>query len=409
MRNHNSQFRDAVRRTCVSLVIFFLAACSQAPALPAYHGDPHRPGSVVRVEPVGTYPAFALRVLLWYAGVGAPVPVAHGIDLYRITYWSRTDEKPVLVSGLMSVPADGDAARGTVLWMHGTNTDRRRSISAPSLEEGVAASGAFAGGGYLMLAPDLVGLGVSKGPQAYLYNASTVPVTLDLLRAAQQVTKDLHRSWNPNIYITGFSQGGHASAVMHRALEALDDPAFHVRATGAVAGAYDLADISLAFAMRGRSEEDSLYLTTAALSYATHYGHPLDSLMTAKYAAIAQHDFDGDHEDALEANMPSNPRLLFRPDFLHAFDTHGSHWFIDSMRKNEAYAWAPKAPFRAYYGTKDVDVSPDESRFFAQQAKKNGGNVTAIDVGPYDHGQSVLHAVPLIRSWFDSLSAPPHS
>jgi pimeloyl-ACP methyl ester carboxylesterase len=363
----------------------------------------------VRVEPIGAYPAVALRILLWYAGVGQPVPVADGIDLYRITYWSVTDGKPVLVSGLMSVPADGDALRGTVLWMHGTNTDRRRSISAPSLQEGVAASGAFAGGGYLMLAPDLVGLGVSKGPQAYLYNASTIPVTTDLLRAAQRVTEDLHRSWNPNLYITGFSQGGHSSAVMQRALEEMNDPAFRVRAVGAVAGAYNLADISIAFAMKGRSSEDSIYLTTVALSYATHYGHPLDSLLTAKYAAIAERDFDGDHEDALEAAMPSNPRLLFRPDFLQAFDTHGSHWFIDAMRKNDAYAWAPKAPFRAYYGTKDVDVSPEESKFFAQQAKKNGGNVSAIDVGPYDHGQSVLQAVPQIRRWLDSLSASPHS
>jgi pimeloyl-ACP methyl ester carboxylesterase len=292
--------------------------------------------------------------------------------------------------------------------MHGTNTDRRRSISTPSLQEGVAASGVFAGGGYLMLAPDLVGLGVSKGPQAYLYDASTVPVTLDLLRAARQVAKDLHRNWNPNLYLTGFSQGGHSDAVMQRALETLNDPAFHVRATGAVAGAYNLADIALAFAMRGRSKEDSAYLTTAGRSYATYYRHPLDTLLTGKYAAIARRDFDGDHEDELEANMPSNPRLLFRADFLHAFDTHGSHWFIDAMRRNEAYDWAPKAPFRAYYGTKDVDVSPEESKFFAAQAKQNGGNVTAIDVGPFDHGQSVLQAVPLIRRWFDSLSASSH-
>ena len=407
MRGAKDIVRYGVRRALIPLAALVLAACSQAPALPAYHGDPHQPGSVVRVEPVGSYPAFALRILLWYAGLGAPVPVANGIDLYRVNYWSETNGKPVLVSGLMSVP-DNAASRGTVLWLHGTNTDRRRSISTPSLQEGVAASGVFAGGGYLMLAPDLVGLGVSKGPQAYLYDASTVPVTLDLLRAAQRVTKDLHRRWNPNLYITGFSQGGHSSAVMQRAFEKLENPAWHVRATAAIAGAYNLADISLAFALKGRSPEESVYLTTVALSYATYYGHPLDSILNAKYAAVARQDFDGDHEAALEASMPANPRLLFQPGFLHDFDTHGDDWFIDAMRRNEAFNWTPKAPFRAYYGTKDVDVTPDESRFFAAQAKKNGGNVTAIDVGPFDHGQSVLHAVPGIRAWFDAISASAH-
>lgn len=404
MRDMGNLLRYAVKRVAAPLTALMLAACSQAPALPDYHGNPHERGSVARVEHVGAYPAIALRLILWYAGLGAPVPVANGIDLYRVSYWSGTNGKPVLVSGLMSVPANA-AARGTVLWMHGTNTDRRRSISAPSLQEGVAASGVFAGGGYLLLAPDLIGLGISRGPQAYLYNASTVPVTLDLLRAAQQVANDLHRAWNPDLYITGFSQGGHSSAVMQRALEKLDDPAFHVRATAAIAGAYNLADISIAFALKGRSSEDSVYLTTVALSYATYYGHPLDSLLTPKYADIARRDLDGDHEDALEASMPSNPRLLFRPDFLHAFDAHGQHWFITAMRANDAYDWAPKAPYRAYFGTKDVDVSPADSKFFVQVARKRGGNATAIDVGPYDHGQSVLHAAPLIRSWFDSLSA----
>jgi hypothetical protein len=232
-------------------------------------------------------------------------------------------------------------------------------------------------------------------------------VTLDLLRAARQVTSDLHRRWNPNLYLTGFSQGGHSDAVMQRALERLSDPAFHVRATAAVAGAYNLADMSLGFAMKGRSPEDSIYLTTVALSYATFYDKPLESVLNQKYADIARRDFDGDHEDALEASMPSNPRLLFQPAFLRDFDTHGDDWFIDAMRKNEAYDWVPRAPFRAYYGTKDVDVTPEESKYFAQHAKRNGGNVTAIAVGPYDHDQSVLHAAPLIRRWFDSLSGSP--
>ena len=86
-----------------------------------------------------------LRALLWYAKLPAPVPVATGVDLYRITYWSMTAGAPVLVSGLMSVPQGGQP-RATVLWMHPTNADRSQSISKPSLE-GVAAAAIFAGGG----------------------------------------------------------------------------------------------------------------------------------------------------------------------------------------------------------------------------------------------------------------------
>ena len=137
-----------------------------ASRLPDYRGDPSTPGSVARVERLGGYPALALRAMIWCARAPAPIPVSTGVDLYRISYWSTTGGAPMLVSGLMSVPQRGDP-RAIALWMHGTNADRPNSISRPTLQEGLTASAIFGGGGYLMLAPDLVGLGVSQAPQAY--------------------------------------------------------------------------------------------------------------------------------------------------------------------------------------------------------------------------------------------------
>ena len=393
----------SVRRTIVTMAgAALLAGCALAgPPVPDYHGDPAVRGSVVKVEPVGAYAAIQLRALLWLAKL--QVPIARGIHLYRVSYWSATDGKPVLVSGLMSLPDAGDL-RGTVIWMHGTTDDRRTSISTPSLQEGVSASAVFAGGGYLLLAPDLVGLGVSKGPQAYLYNPSTADVTRDFLRAAQTVSHDLGRTWNPNLYITGFSQGGQATAVLQRAFEQTPDPAARVRAAAGIAGAYNLADISLPFALKGGSQQDSVYLTLVGLSYAVHYHQPLDTLLTPAYAQLAQRLFDGDHADAIEKQMPANPRSLFTPAFLADFDGGRAHWFIAAARDNQAYAWAPKAPFHAYFGDKDVDVSPQDAKAFVAEANRRGGNAEAISVGPYDHGGSVLHAAPLIRVWFDQLS-----
>jgi hypothetical protein len=377
-----------------------------ASAQTRYTGDPSVRGSVASVERVGGYSAVKLRVLLWAAKLGAPVPVSADVTLYRISYWSVTDGKPVLVSGLMSLPQKG-LLRGTVLWMHGTTDDRKTSMSAPTLQESVAASAVFAGGGYLLLAPDLVGLGVSKGPQAYLFNPSTVDVTEDFLRAAGQVSGDLGRIWNPNVYIAGFSQGGQATAVIHRALEQNPNPAWRVRAGAGIAGAYDLAGVSLPFALKGHSNQDSVYLTLVTLSYATYYHQPLESVLTAQYADIAHRLFDGDHAAQIEKVMPTDPRALFTPAFLAAFDGGAPHWFIDAARANEAYAWAPRAPFRAYYGDHDVDVPPADAKAFLAEARRRGGDAEAISVGPYDHGASALHAAPMIRAWFDQLSAAP--
>jgi pimeloyl-ACP methyl ester carboxylesterase len=291
--------------------------------------------------------------------------------------------------------------------MHGTHTSREDSVSNPG-QEGLLFAAAFAGGGYLLAAPDLAGQGISHAPQPYFINTSTVEQTLDFLRAVQSVSKDLGRPWNANLYILGFSQGGNNAAVVQRELERRNDPAWRVRAGAGIAGPYNMADIALPLAMTGVAISDSAYLTNLALSYSTHYHQPLESLLKPDMARRARELFDGDHTvDDTTKGMPRNPRELFTAEFLDAFDNKKPNWFIDKMRENEAYAWAPAAPFRAYYGDKDIDADPRNSKFFVQEATRRGGHVQAIDVGAQDHTGTVFHAVPNIRHWFDDLSAKP--
>ena len=377
-----------------------LAACS--PRLPAYRGDPATPGSVAGVEHLAGYPAFALRALLGYAKLPAPAPVATGVDLYRITYWSTTAGAPVLVSGLMSVP-QGGLPRGTVLWMHPTNAARSQSISRPSLE-GVSAAAIFAGGSYLLLAPDLVGLGVSHAPQAYLYSPSTIAVTLDFLNAARRVAADLGKIWRSELYIAGFSQGGHSTAVIHRELERRLDPAWQVKASAAIAGAYNLAGAVFPFALQGKSSRDTMYLGLLAISYATYDGHPLESVLAPATAPLMRRLLDGDHASEISAKAPADPRSIFTPQFLADFDAGRSNWFIAAMRANAADDWAPKAPLRAYVGDADLDAPPTDSRAFVAGSRKLGGRVQLVDVGGFDHVNTCYHALPRVRAWFDNLS-----
>ncbi len=386
---------------CAAVLVLWLGAADGAHAA-ADPGAPGARGAVAQVEPIASYGALRLKVLL--LAVGLHAQVSNGIHLYRLSYWSVSDGAPLLVSGLMTVP-DGVAPRGVVIWMHGTHDARANSLSNPGSEEGLLASAVFAGGGYLLLAPDLVGLGVSKGPQTYFVNTSTVDVTLDLLRAAKGASAEAGRPWNASLYLTGFSEGGHAAALLQRTLEQHPDPAWHVVAGAGIAGPYRLADISFPFALNGRAPGDADYLATASLSYSTYYHRPLDSVLAQPYAESVARLFDGDHSLAEIAKaMPANPRALFTPEVLAAFDGKGSDWFVDELRANQIEHWAPRAPFRAYYGDNDVDVSPADAKALVADAKALGGDAEAISVGAYDHGGSALHATPLIREWFDQLS-----
>ena len=365
---------------------------------------PRPPGTIASLSPLGWYPALVNRMVLGLAKVAPAIPVAHGFTPYRLVYWSTTNGAPVLVSALVSLP-NGRPPRGLVLWMHGTNPDRSNSVSRPSLQEGIAVSAAFAGGGYAVIAPDLLGLGVSHAPQAYLYNPSTLAVTLDLLDIAARGLGGLLQRPDRDLLVAGFSQGGHDAAVLHRALETGPNPVMRVRATATIAGAFDLADISIPFALEGRSVGSSVYLGLAAQSWGAYYGHPLETLLTAAGKASVVRALDGSHGADVPELLPRNPREMFRADFLHAQATGGQHWFLDAARANEARNWTPRAPLRAYFGTRDVDVTPQESLAFAEASRARGGNVEALDLGPFDHGESPLRAVPRIRKWFDEVSS----
>ena len=73
------------------------------------------------------------------------------------------------------------------------------------------------------------------------------------------------------------------------------------------------------------------------------------------------------------------------------------------MSDNEVSHFAPKAPVRLYYGRSDRDVPPREALQTAAEMRGRGADVTAIDVGPYDHFASVLWATPLALAWLDKL------
>jgi pimeloyl-ACP methyl ester carboxylesterase len=363
------------------------------------------PGSVISVEKLGEHNKLVLRGALWWAGLPVKTPATDGVALFRVRYWSEIGGRPMQASGLMALPyavLGGQRPRGTVMYFHGTSPDRSNSPSAPGMEEGLLTAAIYAAGGYTLLAPDYIGLGHSREQQAYLHAGATAAAARDLVTASQHAVKAMKLTYASDLYLVGFSQGGHATAVVQRAFEATPVEGVRVKAAAAIAGAFDLANISIPYAFKYKH---SLYLAYLAHSYAIQYQQPIGSLLAPKYAALVPKLYDGDHSsDAIVAALPSDPREMFLPERLAEIDAGKSNWFIVALIANRAEDWLPKAPLRLYYGDKDTDVSPQDSKNFHAIASKAGGNIQLMPVGPYAHSESAYHAVPLARLWFDTLS-----
>jgi pimeloyl-ACP methyl ester carboxylesterase len=365
----------------------------------------NQPGTLVAVERTGKYPAFVVQYILNSAELPEPIAVDHGITLYRVRYrTTNRDGGIVVASGLVALPNAG-VWNSVVVYHHGTNAQRHTAPSQNGSSEGLLVAAAAAGAGHVLLAPDYIGLGESQAMHPYMHTQTTVSTSIDFLHAARALVKHLQGQWPTALYLTGFSQGGHATFAVQRELERLHDARFDVQASAPIAGPFHLREVSFPQALTGTTKSHSFYLAYLASSYAKLYDRPLQSILTAAYAEQVPVLFDGAHEsDEISAALPAHPRDLFNPEFLQAYDNGKSHWFLDALAENNVDDWTPAAPSRIYYGDNDVDVLPEEARRAAAAMKRRGADITAISVGPHDHDASALRAIPQAIRWFTDLS-----
>jgi Secretory lipase len=397
-----------VSRRSRLLAIAALASVACTPALPiATRLDPAgaRPGMVSSVTPVGGYPGWLLRALIWSQGLAAAVPTQYGVSLYRVEYWTTApDGRLARASGLVAFPR-ALALRGVVSFQHGTATERTAAPSTPDPNNGVVAAAVFAGHGYLLVAPDYLGLGTSMEPHPYYHADCSANAVVDLLRASRELVAAAGFAWPDALFLAGFSQGGHATLAAQRALETHPSDGLRVRASASLAGPFDLAGIGFPLALAGRSRFASLYIAWIANSYARIYGMPLDSVIREPYGSQLPLLFDGTQDgDAVVASLPAQPRDMLAPEFLADYDAGRETWFLARLAENSLLDWTPRAPLRLYFGEADVDVAPEEARAAATLFRARGADVRAISVGAVDHEGSVLVAVPQLRAWFDELA-----
>jgi hypothetical protein len=237
-----------------------------------------------------------------------------------------------------------------------------------------------------------------------MHAKTTASTSIDFLHAARAFVEHLRGKCPTSLYLMGFSQGGHAAFAVQRDLEKAHDPRFEVKASAPIAGPFHLREVSFPQALTGATDSDAVYLAYIANSYSNVYDRPLKSILTSPYVEKVPVLFDGDHTtEEILAAMPDDPRDLFNPEFLDAYDNGKSHWFLDALAENDVDDWTPVAPVRMYFGDDDVDVLPEEALRAEAAMKKRGADVTALSVGPCNHIASAVRAVPRALRWFSDL------
>ena len=341
----------------------------------------------------------------------------NGIELYKITY-STVDVfgKPDTASGLIILPSNGKKSFFPVIYQHGTVDDRNDVPS--NVKGGWEAGAVFAGLGYFTILPDYLGLGTSRGYHPYVHAASQSWAATDMLKAAVTFAVNAGITLNEKLFITGYSQGGHASMALHRDLEKNPMPGFKVAGAAHLSGPYSISTSMLDILLSDKEYGTSGYVPHTLLAYNPIYKlytnlnqviKPayLDIVLRRQKEEIGLNQMNTLLTAALKKDYgKAIPSYIFQDSVVNNIKNNLNHPVRLALKANDTYDWVPKAPTRILYCKADEQVVYTNAIFADSVMRARGAqNIFIKDLNSsFSHGQCVEPALLNSVLFFKSLS-----
>jgi hypothetical protein len=346
--------------------------------------------------------------------------IAFGADLYRATY-ETPDIYGVLdtASGLFVYPVAEENNRvfPMLIYQHGTVGSRD---DVPSLLQGGYSLAVFwAGVGYATTAADFLGLGTARGFHPYVHSRTEASAAIDMHLAVKDYANANDLLVNSQLFITGYSQGGHAAAAAQKAIQE-DHPELNVKASAPMSGPYSISGIMRDLMLGDEAYNFVAYAPYSILSYNLEYNvfENTNEVFKEPVATWVQQFYDEEidlgtlNEDLIDWLITNHgasiPKYMFQDAFITEIESDPDHPANQALRDNDLINWAPSIPTRLYYCTADDQV-PFMNSLVAKDSMTAAGssNVLAIDVASdEDHGGCVEPAVTagyLFFSFYQSI------
>ena len=343
-------------------------------------------------------------------GQGIPSP-QYGVSIHKLVY-ATTDAfgAATAASGALVLPNAPWCDLPLFAYDHGTVTGRNEVPSRLSYE--ILVGKYMGSSGFVSVLPDYLGLGDSPGMHPYIHAVTEATATIDMLRAAREYCSVHGIGLNGEVFLAGYSQGGHAAMATHRMIQEQFPDEFNVVASAPCSGPYDCSGVQASVITADESYPAPYYLPYILLAYKDIYpGLPpaMADIFVTPYDTLLPPLFDGTHSSGdIDAVMPDTPNLVVQPALLAAYMSDPDHPFRMALRDNDVYDWAPAAPMRLNYCSGDHHVFYMNSIVARDTMLANGATgVTATDLGPgTEHQSCALPALSDARDWFISLRTP---
>jgi hypothetical protein len=390
-----TQWNDTISST--QLMRFYRVAAVQ----------PATRGRLISASLTTNFSAFALN--FYYLLNNIPLTAQYGVNGYKVVY-ETIDPLGVrtIASGGLYLPQSSGQNWPLLSFSHGTITQTNDVPSVALTLDGFAGV-AFASVGYASVVADLLGLGSSPGSHPYLHARSEATASVDMLRAARSYCASNGIGLNGQVFLAGYSQGGHTELALHRELERYHTNEFTVTASAPMAGPYDMSGVELNDILSPRCPPNPYYAAYVLVSYQSVYSlaPSWSNLLVPPYNTTIPPLFNGNTSSTnINSAMPAcNVSSILVPSVRSALTNDPGSPLYQALRDNDLYRWKPVAPVRLYHCSGDQDVLPANSQVaYSNFVAQGASQVQLVDPSPGgDHSSCVIPALTAAKAWFDTL------
>lgn len=349
-------------------------------------------------------------VLITFSGITV---ADYNVRYYKVTYHT-TDLQglPTVASGMIAVPINPDCdSLPIALFAHGSALLQTEVPSFDSIEADLGKS--LASRGYVVAMPDYLGLGVNQGFHPYQHWETEATSSIDILRAAKEFIADsLSFDFSNEIFLTGYSQGGHAAMATAKYIQDNQlESELNIAGIAPMSGAYHISKRQTDEIIKDTPFLYPGYTVYLIMGYQYVYGSIYTNhsdYLQPPYDTLIPPYFDGTHT-MLEVHplLPTIASQYLNPNFINDFiadSTAKATPFWQALLDNDNYDWTPTVPVNLLYCNADDLVNPLNTQDAFDAMTLNGvTNIQKNDIGNFNHLNCYVPATSATIEYFQEL------
>lgn len=332
----------------------------------------------------------------------------YDMELYKVVYNTTYKGEQIQASGVVILPKTEDPV-GMLSFQHGTILADSEAPSRLSSADGSTFFYAsMASPGLIAVIPDYIGYAESGDvTHPYLIEEPYANAVIDNIKAAVELANDKGLNFNGDLYLAGYSEGGYATMVAHKAIEQQGIDGITLKASFPGAGIYNLTTTA-AETQNTETLNNPEFYSFRLFAYYDHHdlGLELTDIWNEPYASRVSTLFDGSKTGPEAAEqLNANVTELLASDYINSIETDSKYEaYRNAEIENNVLDWTPTVRMYLSHGDADLVVpyqaTVDAYNYFID----NGVSPNLVTFETYeglDHGPAVA---PYLEDVFNVLA-----